>query len=578
MKMLRSEIADGMRIDWDVEIVMDDGLVLRADVFRPVEEGQYPVILSHGPYAKGLAFQEGYPDCWDRMVSNHPDVAAGSTNKYQSWEVVDPEKWVAHGYVCVRVDSRGAGRSPGYLDVWSPRETRDFHDCIEWAGTQPWSNGKVGLNGISYYAMNQWQVAALKPPHLSAICAWEGGADFYRDMSYHGGILSTFLANWYDKQVKTVQHGLGANGPRSRVTGEWVCGDETHTVERLRESRADFGAEIRAHPFDDEYWQARTPRWEDIEVPLLSCANWGGQGIHPRGNFEAFTQARSRNKWLEVHGLEHWSLFYTDYGIDLQMRFFDRFLKGQKHRWDDKPRVLLQVRKLNGFFHRHENEWPLARTHWTHMFLDADTDSLEESPGGNSTKSFEALGKGVTFLSRPMVEETEITGPLVAKLHVSSTTEDADLFAVFQIIDPQGKEVVFQGALDPHTPAGQGWLRLSHREKDANRSLPWRPFYRHQRAKFVAPGEVVAVDVEIWPTCVVVPAGHRIALTVRGRDYEWDGPPARLANMKNPLTGCGPFLHNDTENRPAPLYAGTTSIHCGSSTPSSLLLPIVPAR
>ena len=202
-----------MCIEWDVPIEMDDGLVLQADVFRPITAGRYPVILSYGPYAKGLAFQDGYPSAWQRMVAEHPDVAYGSSNKYQSWEVVDPEKWVPDGYVCVRVDSRGAGRSPGRIDPFSPRETKDFYNCIEWAGVQPWSNGKVGLNGISYYGINQWHVASLQPPHLAAMCIWEGAADWYRDMTHHGGILCTFWANWYDMQVKTVQYGLGERGP-----------------------------------------------------------------------------------------------------------------------------------------------------------------------------------------------------------------------------------------------------------------------------------------------------------------------------------------------------------------------------
>jgi len=158
------ELRDGMRIDWDVPIVMDDGAIVRADVFRPAGEGHYPVILTYGPYGKGLSFQEGYPGQWNSMVGDHPEILECSTNKYQNWETVDPEKWVPDGYVCVRVDCRGAGRSPGYLDFFSPREMRDFYLCIEWAGTRPWSNGKVGLLGISYYAMNQWQVAALQPP------------------------------------------------------------------------------------------------------------------------------------------------------------------------------------------------------------------------------------------------------------------------------------------------------------------------------------------------------------------------------------------------------------------------------
>ena len=185
----KSEIRDGMRIDWDMPITMDDGLVLRCDIYRPVPDGQYPVIMTLGPYAKWLHFEDLYKSQWDRMCADQPDVPTNSTNKYQCWEVVDPEKWVPDGYVCIRVDSRGAGRSPGVIDIWSLREAQDLACCVEWAGVQPWSNGKVGLNGISYYAQNQWQTSALQPKHLAAICTWEGAADFYRDMAHHGGNL-----------------------------------------------------------------------------------------------------------------------------------------------------------------------------------------------------------------------------------------------------------------------------------------------------------------------------------------------------------------------------------------------------
>ena len=228
-----SEVRDGMRIDWNVPIRADDGLILRADVYRPIEDGQYPVLLTYGPYSKGLAFQDGYPSAWNRMAERHPDVTAGSSNLHQSWEVVDPEKWVPHGYVCVRVDSRGCGMSPGYIDPFSARETGDFYECIEWAGVQPWSNGQVGLNGVSYFAMNQWQVASLQPPHLAAMCIWEGAADWYRDATHHGGTLSTFWANWFDMQVKTVQHGIGERGRRNRATGRLICGDDLLSDEEL---------------------------------------------------------------------------------------------------------------------------------------------------------------------------------------------------------------------------------------------------------------------------------------------------------------------------------------------------------
>ncbi|HKZ30634.1 MAG TPA: CocE/NonD family hydrolase, partial [Acidimicrobiia bacterium] len=420
-----TETMDGMRIDWDVPIEMNDGLVVRADVFRPIEDGRYPVILSYGPYAKGLSFQEGYPDQWKRMVSQHPDVAEGSSNRYQSWEVVDPEKWVPAGYACVRVDSRGTGRSPGYVDHFSPRETQDFYDCIEWAAVQPWSSGKVGLNGISYYGINQWHVASLQPPHLSALCVWEGAADWYRDMTHHGGILSTFWANWYDMQVKTVQYGLGDRGPKSPVTGANACGDENLSDEQLAANRQDFGAEILSHPLDDEYHRDRSPQWDRITVPLLTAANWGGHGLHARGNFEGFTRSATNQKWLEAHGIEHWTHFYTDYGRELQQRFFDHFLKGEANGWDQHPRVQLQVRHPDEHFElRCEEDWPVPRTRWTKFYLYPDL-TLHRQPTLEAAElQFEALGDGLRFTSEPLTETTEFTGPAAAKLWISSSTED----------------------------------------------------------------------------------------------------------------------------------------------------------
>jgi predicted acyl esterase len=578
----RSETRDGMHIDWDVPVTMDDGLVLRADVFRPIAAGRYPVILSYGPYAKGLAFQDGYPSAWQRMVEKHPDVAAGSSNLYQSWEVVDPEKWVPHNYACVRVDSRGCGVSPGFIDHFSPRETKDFYDCIEWAGGEPWTNGKVGLNGISYYGINQWHVASLEPPHLAAMCIWEGAADWYRDMTHHGGIVSTFWENWYDMQVKTVQYGAGERGKRSRVHGELVCGPEFLSEDELAKNRSEFGAEIAAHPLDDDYHRARSPVWSKVKVPFLSAANWGGQGLHPRGNFEGFVRAASKQKWLEAHGIEHWTHFYTDYGRELQLRFFDYFLHGKKNGWDKQPPVQLQVRHIDRFAERAEREWPLKRTKWTRLYLDPAQGTLTGKPAGVKKKTalrFEATGDGVTFVTPPAAQDTEITGPSALKLFVSSSTSDADIFVVLRVFSPDFKEVVFQGAIDPHTPVGQGWLRASHRQLDSKLTKPYRPYHTHTKEQPLKPGEAVELDIEIWPTSIVVPAGHRVALTIRGKDYVYGGPSGgKLSNFKNELTGCGPFLHDDPRDRPPQIFGGTTTLHFGGKTRPYLLLPIIPAQ
>ena len=582
MSKLETEVREGMRIDWDVSIPADDGLELRADIYQPVELGKYPVIMTYGPYGKGLHFEDLYADQWNRMVDAHPDVTAGSTNKYQNWEVVDPEKWVCDGYVVIRIDSRGSGRSPGLLNLYSARETKDLYDCIEWAAEQPWSNGKIGLNGISYYAMNQWQVAALQPPHLVAMCSWEGAADFYRDLSHHGGILCTFARTWFPSQVLAVQHGQGTRGYRSRMNGDWVSGPVTLSEEELGANRRDFYDDCYENPFDSsDYWQSRMPDWSKVTVPFLSSANWGGQGLHLRGNIEAFFRSASEHKWLEVHGLEHWTEFYTDYGVNLQKKFFGHYLKEEATGWLEQPKVQLQVRHPNEqFVERHEDEWPLSGTEWTKFYLHPEGLGLDsEPPTKECSVTYGGFSDGVTFLTEPIERETEITGPMAAKLWVSSATSDADLFLVFRVFAPDMKEVTFQGALDPHTPISQGWLRASHRRLDETLSVPYRPYHTHAEREPLTPGEKYEVDIEVWPTCLVVPAGCRLALTVRGRDYEYPGGAGKgVGVLGRVFTGVGPFRHDDPRDRPAEIFSGDVTLHASPERAGHLLLPIIPSR
>ena len=574
-KPLRSERYDGMHVELDVPIEMSDGVILRADVFRPITDEPVPAIASYGPYAKGLHFQVGYPAQWSSMVDAHPDVAAGSSNVWQSWEVADPEKWVPHGYALVRVDSRGAGRSPGFIDCFSPRETEDFSACIEWCGTQPWSNGKVGLSGISYYAVNQWQVAAERPRHLAAICPWEGAADWYRDAGAQGGIPSPFLGRWFPHQVGTVQYGLGSRGARNAHTGMLVSGDEDLTDEELAANRADLMAELREHQMFDEYWQARTPKLDQIVTPLLSAGNWGGQGLHLRGNVEGYLSASSEQKWLEIHGGAHWMEYYTDYGCALQRRFFDRFLKGEGD-WDRQPPVLLQIRHAEGHFvERAEQEWPLARTQWTTMYLEPSARLLTGEPPPTSSASYAGFGEGLTMFAAPFESETEITGPLSCRLWISTDTDDTDIFLVLHLFDPDGDEVLFHGATEPKQPISQGWLRASHRRLDPGRSAPWRPYHPHTDREPLVPGEVTELDVEIWPTCIVAPAGYRLGLSVLGRDYD-HGQAATMSHLGYELRGCGLNVHDDPVTRPAEIYDGRVTLYGGGDRPSQLLVPVIP--
>jgi predicted acyl esterase len=576
---MRSEMRDGMRIMWQVPIEMDDGIVLRADVYRPIEDGRYPVILTYGVYAKDLAFQEGYPMQWEKMVTDHPEILQGSTNKYQNWEVTDPERWVPHGYAVVRVDSRGAGWSPGFMDCNSPREIDDLYLCVEWAGTQPWSSGKVGMLGISYYASNQWRVAGKHPPHLSAIIPWEGQNDRYRDSGYHGGILSQFQERWAKHQLVNVQYGRGERAKKNPNTGESVAGPVTLSDEELAKNGVNVFEDLKKHPLDDEWHRSRSADLSKVTLPLLTCANWGGQGIHPRGNFNGFTETPSKQKWLEVHGDSHWSLFYSAYGLALQKRFFDYFLKGIDNGWDKQPPVQLNIRHPGEkFVLRMEKEWPLARTQWTKFYLDPAGMALSPKPLAREGKvEYEALGKGVTFSMAPLEKTTEITGPLAAKLFVSSSTKDADLFLIMRVFDPAGKELTFMGSTDPNTPIANGWLRVSHRRLDLKRSKPYRPYHPHDRVEPLTPGEVYECDVEILPTCIVLPAGWRVVLTVRGRDYEYEGELSEFGKKFHYGTrGTGGMTHDDPDDRPKDVFGGKVTLYAGGGRESYLLVPIIP--
>jgi uncharacterized protein len=575
----RSEIRDGMRIDWNVPVRMTDGVTLRADIFRPVSEGKFPVILSYGTYAKGLAYQEGYPAQWKKMVEEHPEILQDSTNKYQNWEVTDPERWVPHNYAVVRVDSRGAGWSEGLLDPFQPRETDDAVECIEWAGTQPWSTGKVGMLGVSYYAAMQWRAAARAPNHLAAIIPWEGFNDFYRDLSRHGGVLSEFMKRWADIQSETVQYGVGTRAKKNPNTGISVAGPVTLSATQLAGNRKDVWTETARRPFDDEWYRARSVDLSKVTVPLLSCANWGGQGIHPRGNFNGYAEAGSQQKWLEVHGDSHWSLFSSAYGLAVQKRFFDHFLHDFDNGWDKTPPVTINVRHPGEkFLLRHENEWPLARTKWTKFYLDPDRQILSPTPT-SFARWFEyyAFGDGVTFKMAPMEYDTEITGPMMAKLFISSSTSDTDLFLIVRLFDPEGKECTFMGSTDPNTPIANGWLRASHRALDPAKSRVYRPYHPHDRAQPLVPGEIYECDVEIVPSCIVVPKGWRLALTVRGKDYEFAGELSDFAKAFVYATrGTGGMTHNDAADRPKHVFGGRVKIHAGDGRQPYLLLPVIP--
>lgn len=554
-----------MIFERDASIPMSDGTVLRANVFRPDAPGRWPVVMALGAYGKDVHFEDAFNPQWKVLKQIYPGLDSdGSTGRFLRWEVVDPERWVPDGFVVIQVDARGTGMSPGYLDPFGPVETRDYHECIEWAGTQAWSSGSVGLIGVSYLAIKQWQVAALRPPHLKAIVPWEGSSDFYRDGGHHGGILSSsFTFAWWPRQVLSNQYGSGESTHRDRDTGRRTTGPAL-PPEILKGSRADHPNDRLAHKLDDAWNRERSGQLEAIEVPVLSAANWGGPGMHLRGNFEGWQRAGSDEKWLFAHIGTHYESFYLPHYVALQKRFFNHYLRGEANGWEREPRVQLAIRRPDGTATlRQEHEWPLARTQWTRLYLQAEGEALAAAaPAQAGQARYTAMKEGVSFSTAPFEEDTEFTGPAALRLWVSSSTTDMDVFAVLRVFDPAGQECTFIGAHE-RVPMAMGWLRASHRKLDQARTLPHRPYHAHDEVQKLTPGEAYPLDVEIWPTSMVFPRGYRLVLTLQGHDFV--------------VTAPGRLLHDHPEDRPAAEFGGVNTVYTGGERASYLLMPRIPA-
>jgi predicted acyl esterase len=248
----------------------------------------------------------------------------------------------------------------------------------------------------------------------------------------------------------------------------------------------------------------------------------------------------------------------------MQKRFFGHFLRGDDNGWEKQPPVLIQVRRPDGSRARAEREFPLARTQWTRFYLDAaDRSIVRGKPAKEASVSYDALGEGVDFSTPPLAEETEICGFVTLRLWVSSSTTDMDIFATLRVFAPDGQEVVFVGAHEPTTMT-KGWLRASHRKIDPERSLPHRVFHAHDEVQKLTPGELYPVDVEVWPTSMVLPKGYRLVLTLQGRDFEFPGIAGRM-------------LHNHPQDRPKEEFGGANTVATGGAHESYLELPVIPS-
>lgn len=516
----------------DVPVTLRDGVEILVDVFRPLDERPAAPLIAWGPYGK--------------HVPNDPKRVPGAglnpehLSPITPFEGPNPVYWVPRGYAVVVVDKRGTWYSQGVATYLSPEEAEDFYDVIEWAGIQPWSNGKVGLTGVSYLASSQWRVAELNPPHLAAINPWEGWSDTYREVAYHGGIPDT----WFWPYLWT----------------RW--GASSTRIE-------DWRTEMREHPFFDAFWRSKASDFSRIRTPAFVVASWSDQGLHTRGTLEGFKHIASENKWLEVHGRKKWAHYYEPESVARLQAFFDHFLRGMPTQIAAWPKVRLEIRERSYVGKmRAENEWPLARTRYTKLHLDAGSGTLRHEPPATGARvRYEAvaglLEADHAQFAMTFDQPTELTGHMKLRLHVSAEgADDMDIFIGLQKVDREGALVKFPYyAQFEDGPAALGWLRVSHRELDAARSTDFQPVLAHRETRKLTPGEAVAVDIEIWPSATRFEAGEGLRLIIQGSDiYKC---PKSVAPVY--------FRHEDSVNR------GLHIIHTGPGLDSYLLVPLIPA-
>lgn len=514
----------GLTIERNCVIGLRDGTGIFADIYRPEGAIQgVPILLAWGPYGKHALTNKVF---WPRS-----GVDPGWLSDLTAFEAPDPVFWGRLGVSVAVVDPRGAWLSGGDFHHNGVQEAEDCADAIEWLAARPWSNGRVGMSGVSYLACIQYLVAPLRPPALAALNPWEGFSDWYREFAYHGGILET---NFLPRASDNIRFSL------NRTEDTW--------------------ANAQSHPLIDGFWHSKELDLERIVQPAYVVASWADQGLHLRGTIEAWRRMASREKWLYVHGQKKWANYYCPESRERQRIFFEHYLFDRPTALAAWPPVRIEVRERHGVAHeRSEDSFPPAAARLADFYLAGDG-TLGSASASEAALRYEARGGQAVFVHK-FVQNTEITGHISLRLWVEAEgSDDMDLFVALQKLDAEGQPVGFTFyAFFENGPVALGWLRVSHRALDPERSTIERPYHLHTCEQPLAPGECVPVEIELWPSSTLFRAGETLRLVVAGHDIYTKEEGAML-----------PFaLHEQTRN------AGVHTIRVGGQYDSVLRLPIV---
>lgn len=549
-------------LERDVPIRLRDGVTIYADVFRPVGNDVCPAILAWSPYGKEIGGQ---------MLDDVPlrsGVLLDATSGLEKFEGPDPAYWVAHGYAVVNPDKRGAYMSEGNLLYWGHEDALDGCDVIEWIASQKWCNGKVGMSGNSWLTVSQWFIAAERPEHLAAIAPWEGFCDHYRESGTRGGIPMPEFPEMIAETFSSA-HGMLEDQPRMIVEKPFLC----------------------------DYWLDKAARVENIDIPAYVVASYTNS-VHTHGTFAGYRRMASKEKWLRVHNTNEWFDYYTPENVDDLRRFFDHYLKGMDNGWEKTPKVRLSVLNPGGrdIVGRAEDEFPLARTVYRKLYLSAADSTLQASlPQQEITDIYQSAAKDnkVTYRYR-MDKPTEITGYMKLHLWVSAPDhDDMDLAVRVEKLSKDGQPLPDRAG---NRIVATGQLRVSLRQLDTLRTTEAEPYYTFTGEQKLKPGEIVPVEIEIWPMGLFFEKGEILQLTVGAYQPEkaaipfgsakitvpeerftyMPGQPVKMMTLGGDATECADPCEVVTS--PATHNVGRHCIYTGGRYDSYLYIPEIPAK
>lgn len=555
-------LACDILLERDVPIKLRDGVTIYADVFRPTDGKPCPAILAWSPYGKEIGGQ---------MLDDVPGragVPVDATSGLEKFEGPDPAYWVNHGYAIVNVDKRGAYMSEGNLLYWGHEDALDGCDVIEWIASRDWCTGKVGMSGNSWLTVSQWFIAAERPEHLAAIAPWEGFCDHYRESGTRGGIPTPEFPEMIAETFSSA-HGMLEDQPRMIVEEPLMC----------------------------DYWQDKAARVENIEIPAYVVASYTNS-VHTHGTFAGYRRMASKEKWLRVHNTQEWFDYYTPENVEDLRRFFDHYLKGLDNGWEQTPKVRLSVLNPGGhdIVGRAEEEFPLARTVYRKLYLSAaDSTLLTALPEQETVNTYQSAADchQVNYRYR-MDKPTEITGYMKLHLWVAAPdNDDMDLSVRVEKLSKDGQPIPDRTG---NRIVATGQMRVSMRQLDTLRTTEAEPYYPFTTVQKLKPGEIVPVEIEIWPMGLFFEKGEILQLTVGAYQPEKAAIPFGSAHITVPkedftyMPGQQPEMMTlggnanecadpaEVVTSPATHNVGRHCIYTGGRYDSYLYIPEIPAK